>query len=622
MATDLYIGKRLSFDVQLCTVRYIGKLKGTKGEWLGVEWDDPTRGKHSGENGGIKYFECANKQPTAGSFVRPGRKSDPPQSFVEALKMKYASEYFEDPDVQIVFTIQDNTKPPLSQPSRPIRISGKEVEEVGFDKIRKQLADLNELRIVILDGLCMSRPIATLRERKEASQEDAWPTGLTDIKDVCPKTVELDLSRNLFEEWREVASICEQLDKLRSLRVDGNRFRDTTLTNAERQRCLKAFGNIKTLRLEDTLLSWEEITRITTLFPTLTTFVASSNLYTTLTPHLLTPTITDLTLEDNLFPSLSSLSPLTRLPNLQRLVLKSNKISSASPSDVPLPIFSHTITDVDLSYNAIVTWAFIDALAHVFPGLTSLRISHNPLYHSLQSADGRTLSVEDGYMLTLARLGALKILNYSPITAKERLNAESYYLSLISRELVFSPPELADQIIASHPRYQYLCAEYGEPVIHHEAGKVNPNSLAARLVRCTFYLGASAKASLSTAIASSLSLPTVERIEAEVPTSFTAYSLLGFVAKEFSLPPRKLRLVWETGDWMLASRALHDVAEEEWDSESESESGSSRSGGDDGVELERDGGERVMREVEIVPGTKLVGTWIDGMEAVIRVEMR
>jgi dynactin complex subunit len=58
MATESYIGKRLSYDNQLCTVRYIGEVKGTKGEWLGVEWDDPTRGKHSGEHGGVKYFEC------------------------------------------------------------------------------------------------------------------------------------------------------------------------------------------------------------------------------------------------------------------------------------------------------------------------------------------------------------------------------------------------------------------------------------------------------------------------------------------------------------------------------------------------------------------------------------
>jgi hypothetical protein len=58
MSSQFYTGKRLSFDGQLCTVRYHGEVTGTKGEWLGVEWDDPTRGKHSGENGGTRYFEC------------------------------------------------------------------------------------------------------------------------------------------------------------------------------------------------------------------------------------------------------------------------------------------------------------------------------------------------------------------------------------------------------------------------------------------------------------------------------------------------------------------------------------------------------------------------------------
>lgn len=148
--------------------------------------------------------------------MRPTRKHDSPRSFVDALKAKYASEDFEDPDVEIVFQIQGTA----IQRVKPIRISGKEVEEVGFDKIRKQLADLNELRIVILDGMCMSRPIATLTENKGVDPLEEWPKDLTDVKNACPKTVELDLSRNLFEEWREVASICEQLDKLKSLRAE------------------------------------------------------------------------------------------------------------------------------------------------------------------------------------------------------------------------------------------------------------------------------------------------------------------------------------------------------------------------------------------------------------------
>ena len=54
----MHIGKRLSFGGDLCTVLYIGDVKGTKGKWLGVEWDDASRGKHAGEAGGVRYFEC------------------------------------------------------------------------------------------------------------------------------------------------------------------------------------------------------------------------------------------------------------------------------------------------------------------------------------------------------------------------------------------------------------------------------------------------------------------------------------------------------------------------------------------------------------------------------------
>lgn len=213
MTTDIYPGKRLSFSSHLCTVRYHGPVEGTTGTWLGVEWDDPTRGKHSGSHQGTQYFTCQNPSPTSASFIRPSRKPDPPRSFVKALKAKYASEeeeQEEDPDVKVVFNLQS---PHQQQERKPVLFNGKPAEEIGFDKIRRQLAQLSELRIIILDGLCMHRPEARGMKWMEDGEKD-------DVKNACPKAVELDLSRNLFEEWREVAAICEQLPGLRGLRVE------------------------------------------------------------------------------------------------------------------------------------------------------------------------------------------------------------------------------------------------------------------------------------------------------------------------------------------------------------------------------------------------------------------
>ena len=102
---------------------------------------------------------------------------------------------------------------------RTIKISGKEVEEVGFEKIRQQLAHLNELRIVLLDGMCIARPLPESTIGRWSS-EHPEEIPVTDVKDVCPRIIELDLSRNLFEDWREVLSLCEQLTFLKTLRVE------------------------------------------------------------------------------------------------------------------------------------------------------------------------------------------------------------------------------------------------------------------------------------------------------------------------------------------------------------------------------------------------------------------
>ena len=55
---ESYPGQRLSFSGALCTVRYFGSIEATKGDWLGVEWDEPGRGKHDGCHKGVRYFEC------------------------------------------------------------------------------------------------------------------------------------------------------------------------------------------------------------------------------------------------------------------------------------------------------------------------------------------------------------------------------------------------------------------------------------------------------------------------------------------------------------------------------------------------------------------------------------
>lgn len=52
------VGTRFALGSHLGTIRFAGTVGSTAGLWLGVEWDDPARGKHGGEKDGIQYFSC------------------------------------------------------------------------------------------------------------------------------------------------------------------------------------------------------------------------------------------------------------------------------------------------------------------------------------------------------------------------------------------------------------------------------------------------------------------------------------------------------------------------------------------------------------------------------------
>lgn len=52
------IGTRISLNSHAGTVKFIGHVENSIGTWIGVEWDDPARGKHDGCKDGKRYFNC------------------------------------------------------------------------------------------------------------------------------------------------------------------------------------------------------------------------------------------------------------------------------------------------------------------------------------------------------------------------------------------------------------------------------------------------------------------------------------------------------------------------------------------------------------------------------------
>ena len=122
--------------------------------------------------------------PLAGSFLRPSRRFDKPVTFTNALWNKYRPE-----------TVNDGK----------IEISGKVVDEVGFDKIGQQMSNVATLKFL---DLSHSRIAAQQTQRV-----------LSDIESLDLIVGTLDLGSNLFETWPDLRAIAQKLKHLTCLRL-------------------------------------------------------------------------------------------------------------------------------------------------------------------------------------------------------------------------------------------------------------------------------------------------------------------------------------------------------------------------------------------------------------------
>lgn len=584
------VGDRISYSSKLgtseiCTLRYIGEVDGYQGQWLGVEWDDASRGKHDGSLNGKRYFSCQSSSLTAGSFIRPNRPSDPERSFIEAIYDKYAAT-----DTSLV----------SESSNKEITISGKVAQEVGFDKIREIQSRLHEIKIVILDGMRIS-----VAERDHEN-----------IHNTCPKIVELDLSRNLFRCLKEVFVICSKLPNIKKLRLNGNRISDTEafcphIASGQNASWL---SNITNLELDDMLLSWKSIVGLRGCFPSLTTLTASSNYLKSLSCHLKDDNLVSLALENNEFDSLEDLHPLTKSKSLKTLLLKGNKINRVARNfNTVIDIeFSDKLEYVDLSYNEISSWSFIDELPVVFPKLTGLRISNNPLYpNPLLNTSAH--DSEENFMITVARIGTLKTLNFSKITSIERNNAEIYYLSKISQELAEVNENESDIVLSRHKRYEELCNEWGPPTISRKGVRSHDisNTVEGRLIIFTFkYMKVhNEKKSILT-------------ICKEIPKSIDVYRVKGLVGKLFGISVLNLRLIWETGEWDPVAGYEFSDMENSDDDDDITKTENDRLV-ENKIALKEEMKSRWQkREVEIVDSTRQIGSCIEGNSAIVRVELK
>lgn len=271
-------------------------------------------------------------------------------------------------------------------------------------------------------------------------------------------------------------------------------------------------------------------------------------------------------------------------------------------------MFPKSLRYMDVSYNQIDGWDLVDNLTKHFPGLTALRISHNPVYDLRASYNAPTSTADEAHMFTIARIGQLQSLNFSQITANDRSNAEMFYLSRIAKQLATIPEAAAPTVLDLHPRYAALCALYGAPDVVRTR-EVNPTFLQARLVtlalRCAGHADKTAR----------------------IPQAFDIYAVKARVARLYGFSPLKLKLVWETGEWDPVARKHSDDEGDTSDEEDDEEevavqvSEEHAAKDTDGEKLaDAQPGRWVKREVELRDGPRQLGYCVDGLDAKVRVE--
>lgn len=87
------LGRRINYQGYNGTIRYEGPiLHEDRGDevWVGVEWDDVTRGRHNGTLKDVVYFRTKNDQPSGSLLKR--EKIITGVNILDAIFLKYFKE--------------------------------------------------------------------------------------------------------------------------------------------------------------------------------------------------------------------------------------------------------------------------------------------------------------------------------------------------------------------------------------------------------------------------------------------------------------------------------------------------------------------------------------------------
>ncbi|PWN19888.1 RNI-like protein [Microstroma glucosiphilum] len=476
-------------SVRYGTVRYRGRVAKKEGSWLGIEWDDPLRGKHDGQHEGTRYFTCSRPGRVA-SFIRPPSGLSATLfiggvAFLEALEARYTHR-----------TEEQVASGDDAVPSRHTRktVADIDIEVPNLDKVINKVTQLTSLKTVSLTGPPEHKgpenahAVLPVSSRIEALKTLIGRVGTGPslslnarlIGGTIPNVNHLDLSQSLVSSWTSIASITRHLAHLRTLRLDFNRLpapgseedpgRDMVDTLAHSE----GFQRLKELSLNGTRIDWPHVCRLARHLPSLEVLELNRNclagIESTVATQAPSPPIfgslQELDLSNNEIADWQSVAmALCELPELAKLNLANNKLAV-----IPAPDCTRReerfrrLASINLSGNPLlnlrgpddllieldVVWTSIYALDLWFthgerddPGVRVLKASpaqSNEEAELAQSDNPEQLSpiqqeLQKWSMNLIARLPHLMTLNGTDISPRQRRDAEDQWLSTLERRL-------------------------------------------------------------------------------------------------------------------------------------------------------------------------------------------
>ncbi|CAM9155751.1 unnamed protein product [Ectocarpus sp. 4 AP-2014] len=452
------------------TVRYVGPVctaKDPTTPWIGVEFDDPARGKHDGavekpDGSSLRYFTCVNGG--SGSFLKPGKFSTG-ISMAEGLRQRYV-------DMNAPFLAPENLLPDAYASTS--KGGKKAIEFYGESKIRQRQ------QVNTLDH-------CTLRECSISKAGE-----LPALAEAAGAFVNVDLKANLLSDWQEVGLIASQTPLLEILSVGSNMFK--TPEGVPPSLSSGACDRLRVLEITSCgITSWSQVAMLGEWAPSLKELYASDNNVSDVTDVVALPTsgnghpngekrvggfrhlITLDLSETELTSWEQQVACFSALPALSTLLLNHNRVTdvdlitsastttttstSAAAADSDgtnpgpasgdqvegdkggkhchndrkggaassgiAPPFA-ALSAISLSGNRIGDWGAVDRLAGL-PSLRSLRFSGNPVTSGLGASESRAACI--------ARLPKVTRVNASEVGARERADAEKLYLRMLYNDL-------------------------------------------------------------------------------------------------------------------------------------------------------------------------------------------